>query len=434
MKIKKSFSMILSTVMVLSMAGCGKTLPSSDISSLLSSGESTSSGESAQELVPEEGASLLFRANSGELAFGQAVAEKFKEKYGVEVTVEEGTGLDDYQKIVLEGPSGTGPDVFMLSHDYAAEGQQAGLFLELDSKIANKLKDKVNPVAMKTVTLGEQVFGVPVSIETSVLFYNKQLVTGDPASSFEQLLEESESFNDSAENKFWFLDDIVSGGSAMYPMLSAYGWNLFGEDGTDENNPGFDTPEFVKGLEVLQAYHELMPINSANLIDSSLLLDQFIEGKAAYLLSGPWYISQIREAGIDFGITSLPTYDGKQEKPFAFVKNAHVSAYTKYPIAAQLFAEYLVSDESAALLYSTCSKITSLTDLSSVDGLSDDEVLLSIVDAFGNSTPMPSAKRISYYWTIAGNIGPSVFDGKLTPEEAAQQAMEQWNASVQSES
>ena len=249
MKIKKSFSMILSTVMVLSMAGCGKTLPSSDISSLLSSGESTSSGESAQELVPEEGASLLFRANSGELAFGQAVAEKFKEKYGVEVTVEEGTGLDDYQKIVLEGPSGTGPDVFMLSHDYAAEGQQAGLFLELDSKIANKLKDKVNPVAMKTVTLGEQVFGVPVSIETSVLFYNKQLVTGDPASSFEQLLEESESFNDSAENKFWFLDDIVSGGSAMYPMLSAYGWNLFGEDGTDENNPGFDTPEFVKNTD-----------------------------------------------------------------------------------------------------------------------------------------------------------------------------------------
>ena len=46
---------------------------------------------------------------------------------------------------------------------------------------------------------------------------------------------------------------------------------------------------------------------------------------------------------------------------------------------------------------------------------------------------MPSAKRISYYWTISGNIGPAVFDQKLTPAEAAKKAQDDWNAFLQTE-
>ncbi|WP_162129413.1 extracellular solute-binding protein, partial [Rhodanobacter denitrificans] len=72
---------------------------------------------------------------------------------------------------------------------------------------------------MKTVTVDDGVYGVPVSIETYVMFYNKKLVSGDPASSFEQLLKKAKSFNNAAQNKFWFLSN-VSEGATMFPMLS----------------------------------------------------------------------------------------------------------------------------------------------------------------------------------------------------------------------
>lgn len=374
--------------------------------------------------TPEEGAALRFRTNDKE--FGEAAAVLFKEKYGVAVTVEQG-GAYDFTKGVLEGVSGQGPDVFMSPHDKTLEGIQAGIFLEIDSEIVDNLKTEISDVAMKTVTVDNKVFGIPISIETYVMFYNKTLVTGEPVSSFEQLKEEALTFNNQNENKFIYLSDVTTG-SPIYPMLSTYGFRLFGEDGTDDNNPGFDTPEFEKGLEVLADYHSIMPIPSGDLANPDFFTTQFIEGRTAYILGGPWNVKAFREAGIDFGVTKIVTYDGNQQKPFAFVQNAHVSAYSKYPIAAQLFAEFLVSKECAELLYTKAFKITTRADSETIEGLKDDADLVAITKAFEESIPMPSAKRISYYWSISGNIGPAVFDQKLTPAEGAKKAQEDWNA------
>ncbi len=389
----------------------------------------TGTADEETVLTPEDGAVLKFR--SGDKEFADAAAEKFREVYGVEVNTEEG-GAYDFNKGVLEGATGEGPDVFMSPHDKTLEGIQAGIFLELEPSVVKKLKSEVSDVAMNTVTVGDKVYGVPVSIETYVMFYNKALVTGEPASAFEELKEEALEFNNEKENKFWFLTDVTTG-SPLYPILSTYGFRLFGENGTDEDNPGFDTPEFEKGLEVLADYRSIMPISSGDLANTDFLANQFIEGKTAYLIGGPWNIKTFREAGVDFGITKLVTYDGQQQTPFAFVQNAHVSAYTKFPKAAQLFAEFLVSGEGAELLYTKASKITSRADAGEVEGLKEDKDLIDITKAFNESTPMPSAKRISYYWTISANIGPAVFDKKMTPKEGAEKAVNDWNAFLQTE-
>lgn len=379
--------------------------------------------------LPEEGAVLRFRTSDKE--FGQSVAALFKEKYNVTVNVEEG-GAYDFTKGVLEGVAGEGPDVFMSPHDKTLEGIQAGIFLELDSKLVKRLESEISEVAMKTVTVENKVYGVPVSIETNVMFYNKAIVMGEPVSSFEELKEEASKFNDPKENKFIYLSDVTTG-SPIFPMLSTYGFRLFGEDGTDDENPGFDKKEFEKGLEVLADYHNIMPISSGDLGNPDFLVTQFIDGKTAYMLGGPWNVKGLREAGVDFGVTKLVTYDGNQQKPFAFVQNAHVSAYAKYPNAAQIFVEFLVSKDCAELLYTKAFKITSRADTEEIKGLKDDSQLLAITKAFKESIPMPSARRISYYWTISGNIGPAVFDQKITPAEAAIKAQEDWKAFLQTE-
>ncbi len=389
----------------------------------------TKAAGTEEVLTPEEGAVLKFRC--GDKEFADAVAEEFREAYGVEVNTEEG-GAYDFNKGVLEGAAGEGPDVFMSPHDKTLEGIQAGIFLELEPSLVEKLKSEVNDVAMNTVTVEDKVYGVPVSVETYVMFYNKALVTGEPAATFEELKEEALAFNDEKENKFWFLTDVTTG-SPLYPILSTYGFRLFGESGTDEDNPGFDRPEFEKGLEVLADYKSIMPISSGDLANTDFLANQFIEGKTAYLIGGPWDIKTFREAGVDFGITKLVTYDGHQQMPFAFVQNAHVSAYTKYPKAAQLFAEFLVSREGAEALYTKPFKITSRADAQEIEGLKEDKDLIDITEAFNESIPMPSAKRISYYWTISANIGPAVFDKKLTPKEGAKKAVDDWNAFLQAE-
>ena len=422
------------TVLAIGLAGCGQLPQDTSAANTNTKEESKSVSSSLSKsddgkLEPEEGASLRFR--TGDEEFGNAVAKLFEEKYKVPVKVEEGNSLD-FTKDVMEAASGEGPDVFMSPHDKTLEGIQAGIFTELDPSLVESLESDISDVAMKTVTVDDKVYGVPVSIETNVMFYNKSVVKDKPASTFDELKKEAEEFNNQKENKFIYLSDVTTG-SPIYPMLGTYGFRLFGENRTDEDHPGFDTPEFEKGLEVLADYHNIMPISSGDLSNADFLTNQFTEGKTGYLLGGPWNVKTFREAGVDFGVTNLVTYDGHEQKPFAFVQNAHVSAYTKYPKTAQLFAEFLVSPESAELLYSKAFKITSRSDITSVDGLKEDKELTAIAKAFEKSIPMPSAQRISAYWTITSNIGPAVFDQQMTPKEGAKKAQEDWDAFLQTE-
>ena len=294
------------------------------------------------------------------------------------------------------------------------------------------MNERVNEVGMKTVTSQNKVYGVPVSLETSCLFYNKDIVGEQPATTLEEILTKAKDYNDPINNNFYFLMTIGDG-YKIYPMLSAYGFQLFGEDGNNADNPGFDTEEFEKGLDLVGSLKEIMPVASIDLGNVSFLRSQFSEGKIAYEISGPWDITTFKDSGVNFGVTVLPTFNGEALTPFAGVQNAHVSAFTKYPIAAQLFAEYLISDESAGIMYQLANKITTLKDVSNIEGLSEDELIKPFVEQFANSYPMPSVSRISYYWSISASICQAVFDGQLTPAEGRKKAVEDWNTLLTTE-
>jgi len=451
---RKLLSILLIVSVLLAMGGCKREIPVEEEETTVAAGETsdttteetkdtaaneatettkaTDTATAAPEvtaLVPEEGAKLVFW--TGDVEFGEAVAAAFEEEYGVPVTVEE-VGLGAIDKIALGGPAGTGADVFMSPHDSFQHGLEAGLFLELEDNIASYIKERVNEVGIKTVSSGDKMYGVPISLETVCLFYNKDIVGDQPAATLEEIIDQAKSYNDPGNNIFYFLMTIGDG-YKIYPMLSAHGFQLFGENGADADHPGFDTDEFEKGLELIASLKEIMPITSVDLGNISFLRTQFSEGKTAYEISGPWDIKTFKDSGVNFGVTVLPTYNGKALTPFAGVQNAHVSSYTEYQIAAQLFAQYLVSDQSAALLYQLANDITTLKDVSKVEGLSEDVTMKPFVAQFANSYPMPSVSRISYFWTIAAQTCSAVFDGQLTPAEGRAKAVEDWNTLLTTE-
>lgn len=423
---RRLIACVLAGVMAAATAACGREIPVDE-----STGEESEATEQNDgKLEPEDGAKLIFWTMDTE--YGEAAAQRFEELSGVEVQIE-AIGLDGIEKIMLDGPSGNGADLFMVAHDQFQVGYTAGVYKELDTQISNKLQEEISDVALKTVERDGKLYGVPVSIETNALFFNKDLVE-DPANEFEQMMEEALDYNKPPQNKFWFLMS-PSGGYAVYPFLTSFGFELFGAAGTDDENPGFDTPEYLEGLKFLAELKKYMPISSEDLRGEAVaFVDQnFIDGNTAYYPSGPWTVKALEDAGVNFGVSKLPTVQGNVMKPFAGVQNLHVSAYSEYPKAAQLFAEFLVSEEGASLLYEKAGKITSRADVSEVEGLSDDENMKVFVEQFQDAVPMPAAKRISYYWTISENVFGAVFDGKITPEEGAKKAQEDFEALVESE-
>lgn len=422
---KQVISMMLAGMMLLSMlGGCGKKeIPV----------EEETNKESTKELAPEEDAKLKFWVGGGKLEYGQAVAEAFEEEYGVPVEVEE-AGIDIVNKMTLDGPSGNGADVFMAPHDAYLTAKDSGILLELDEKVEDEVRDVVSDIAVKTVETDDKLYGVPVSIECYALLYNKDLVKGEPATTMEQIIEEAKEFNNPSENKFWFLN-VVTEGYNVFPFLSVDGFMPFGQDGKNNDDPGFGTPEFLKALERVRDLHKLIPINADDLkIETITQLEQnFMEGRTAYYPIGPWLIKTLKEQNVNFGVTTLPTMDGKQMKTMAGVQNAYVSAYSDYPQAAQLFAQYLVSEKGAELLYEKAYNVTARKNADDVKGLKDDEALKVYVEAFQDAVPMPQVKRISYYWTTMQGVLNAVFDGKMTPEEGAAKAQSDFDALVASE-
>lgn len=432
MKSKRFLSILLIMAMVISLTGCKKEIPVEETTVTEGSNTEASDNESesaSTEIVPEEDAKLLFW--TGDPDYGEAIAKKFEEKYGIPVTVED-VGLDAIDKLSLNGPAGTGPDVVTSPQDFFQHAVEQGLFLDLDESIVNDLKERVNEVGVETVTSDGKVYGVPVSIETMCLFYNKDIVGDKPATTLEEILDKAKDFNDPDNNKFYFLGRIGDS-YKMYPFLSAFGFRIFGQDGTDEDNPGFDTDEFEKGLELIKKLSEIMPMSSTDLSNESFLRSSFSEGKLAYMFSGPWDVTEFKESGVNFGVSVLPTYNGKPLTSFAGVQNAHVSAFTKYPNAAQLLAQFLVSDEGVEILYKVSNKITTLKDVSKVPGLEDDENYKAFTQQFTNTIPMPSSSRISYFWTIGATTAAAVFDGKITPAEGRKKAVDDWNTMLSTE-
>lgn len=409
---------IISIVLVLSVigtfSGCKKELPQQDAAEI--------TAETVAELEPEDGASLVLW--TGDKDYGEAVAKAFEEKYGVPVTVEE-EGMGTVDKIALSGPSGEGADVYVTASDNFQKGLSSGVFMELCDAVSKDVKERVSDTGVNAVSSDGKMYGVPISIEVNCMYYNKDLVD-TPAATLEEIMEKAQQQNDPANNKFYFLCTIGDG-YYEFPFLSAGGFQLFGENGDDADNPGFDTEEYEKGLELIAALHDTMPISSTDLNNKSSVKTAFMEGNAAYYISGPWDVTQVKESGVNFGITTLPTYDGKALTPFAGMNCAFVSPYTDYPQAAQLFADFLISDEGASILYQY-DGITSISDISNVTGLSEDEYLTPFVKQFETSVPMPSITEVSYYWSIASDINRAVFDGDLTPQEGQEKSIEEWKA------
>jgi arabinogalactan oligomer/maltooligosaccharide transport system substrate-binding protein len=155
---KRMLSILFVILLVLSFSGCMKEIPIDDTTVITDkkTNENTAkdattkdattkdtpdSSQNTQpedtDLVPEEGAKLTYW--TGDVEFGEAVAKKFEEKYGVPVSVEE-VGLGAIDKIALSGPAGTGADVFMSPHDSFQHGVASGLFLELEEPVVANIK------------------------------------------------------------------------------------------------------------------------------------------------------------------------------------------------------------------------------------------------------------------------------------------------------
>ena len=311
---------------------------------------------------------------------------------------------DSSTQIALDGPAGVGPDLFAAPHDRLGSLVADGHIAAVDS---GAVQGKVLDGCLKAVTYEGKVWGYPVSTETYGLFYNKDLCP-DPPKTWNDLIAFCKDFNANNAGKYGFVMDV---GNAYYTILFTSSQNnmLFGPAGTDTENTLINSPASVAGMQEFHKLHEALPVASADL-QTGQVDGLFQGGQAAMHITGPWNFKNFKDAGLNFGVTSLPALTGNSTPAMSFsgTRCMFVSNYSPNKEAAEKFAQFLISPEIQGLRYDITGALPSI-DIAV--GGEYGEYATGMLQQMKYAYPMPSIPEMGKYWDAMNSASANIWNG-----------------------
>lgn len=352
----------------------------------------------SQEIFPEDGAKLTIWADHGaSTQFMKYAAEQFNQqnKYKVEFTFRSLAPIDTATRLIQDGGTTAVGDVVEIEHDTLGRLVVAGGVME-NLISAERVEKKFIPSAAAAAKINKKTYGFPVSFATIVMFYNKDLLPKAP-DSFEQLIGFSKEFNKPGKQQYGLLWDVQSYyDSRMF--LAMEGGYEFGDNGTNANDLGIANKGAVAGLSSMIKLKAANEANSADIKDPQVRRGLFQEGKVAAIIDGPWALSGYEKSGINLGVAPIPTLDGHHPRTFSTVRLAVVSAFTEYPRAAQLFADFVSSEEMAKKRFEMTGAIPPIETTMNEVSVNATALTKAMIAQGFYSDAMPSIPEMGYIW------------------------------------
>lgn len=404
---KKTIAIFTALLMVVfTMTACGGTTPATSTSQAAADTTSAAATDTTPAADAGSGEAVelvVWESTNGPDEFIRQAGAKFTEqnpnvtiKF---VNIEMG---DAAGQIALDGPAGVGPDLFAAPHDKLGELVVGGHVLPTVN--AGAVSSAVLGACSQALTYDGTMYGYPVSAETYVLFYNKDLIPeADVPTTWDGVIEFSKGFN--SGDKYGFVMDVAN---AYYTILftTADGNRLFGPSGDDATNTYLNNAASVKGMQSFVDLRSVLNVDAADL-STSFCDAAFAGGMAAMYVTGPWNIAPFTEAGINFGTTTLPSLPGMNTPASSFsgTRAMFVSAYSNHPEEAAAFGEFLISEEMQKLRFDITGAFPS------IDVTVDSPYVPGIIGQLDNAFPMPSIPQMSKFWDSAGAACSNIWNG-----------------------
>lgn len=411
---KKAISLLLSAALALGMlTGCGQT-PSSV-------------PQSGSAAAPGSETATIKIWHDGDEAIMQTIADTVNSRLSgdnITVTFEKKTGLSDQLKL-YGSDAANGPDMYFYAHD------SLGTFVAMDilaslSEVAGAdvLADAL-PMTVEAGRIdGEQYF-LPVYFETLVFLYNKALWQGDIPTTTEDLYAYMQANTDTAAGTY----AVVNQHSTAYnvsPFINGFGGYILNEEG----QPGLNDPKTIEGVEYNKKFAALQADGDYNTVTTL-----FNEGKAAAIIGGPWLVSGIRDAGIDFGVASLSDMtlpNGNPLAPYAGVQGVGVlkTGADAHPEAIGKVLAALATPEVGVALAKSSGCAPANSKAYEDPEVAADELIVAIQKTAGTAQPMPNIPEMGVLWGPAESFlvavnksGEDVATAAETAQQAALQAI-----------
>jgi maltose-binding protein MalE len=238
-------------------------------------------------------------------------------------------------------PQGVGPDIIIWDNNHIGELAQEGMIQPLDGVAGIDqvyLTDNFVNVGRRAVTYNRKIYGLPQSLFTVALLYNKALVSAaDLPQTTTALREQMQTYRAAHPGKYYAVWNVEDGYSDAFLFYGA------GAQYVDEQGHiGFNTPEAVATARYIHSLQELLPMNG----DYNTAEALFLEGNTPLLVDSPWFMVNAANAQIDAGVARLPMVDfGKTgpARPFVAVTALMLEKGSAHPTEAVELMKYFAA-------------------------------------------------------------------------------------------
>ena len=386
------------------------------VSALTLAGCSTGSGGDDSSSGGDSGGTLTVWVDAERVDALQGAADAYQEKTGVTVKLV-GKSVDDMKDdFIQQVPTGKGPDVVMGAHDWLGELSTNGVVAPIE--LGDSSEDYL-PVALQAATYEGTVYMLPYAVENIAVLRNADLVP-EPATSFDDMV-----------SKGTFVVEQGAEGNPyhLYPFQTAFGAPVFGTD----DSGSYDPTDLQLGSEGGFAFADWLGAQGAagtlnTDIDGEIAKQQFLDGTAAFWLTGPWNVGAATEAGINVEIDPIPSPTGETASPFAGVKGFFVSAESKNKVAANDFlVNYLGTEDVQLELFKAGNVLPALT--AAADTAASDPIIAGFQSVGADAVPMPAIPAMGAVWQFWGVAEAAIINGE-DPQATWQKLVDDVTAAI----
>lgn len=416
---KKALALILTFVMMLSLAACGGGNDGKEPDNSGSSTPNTDAANAGGDSKEVQDVTLKIWTASEELDLMKKMGESFAAahpEYNLTFDISE-MGIDE-ANANLKTDADSAADIFQLASGGIPEMTQKGLLLPIGYDEAGLRS--LYPEGAISAVCGDDglIYAVPFTPNTFFMYYNKSMFTEDEVKSVETMLAK-----DLGEGVYNFSFQ-VAGSWYLESFFYAAGCTMFGENGKDPSSMDWNN---ANGLAAGKYMIDL--VNNPKYLENKdgIAMNMLREGKLAAHCDGTWNAGPVQEAlGENYAAAPLPTIniDGKdcQLRNFADYKTYAVKSSTAYPLAAQQFAEWICNEENQLARYEDQGVPPCISSLA--DQLSDDVALAALLAQSEFAVAQPNIPQINEYWTPATALGEGIYNKEIT-EDNLQEKLDQ---------
>jgi arabinogalactan oligomer/maltooligosaccharide transport system substrate-binding protein len=191
----------------------------------------------------------------------------------------------------------------------------------------------------------------------------------------------------------------------MYPFFSGLGGYIFGTNkagNLDPSDIGVANRTFLRNATLIDKWNKEGLIRSQVQWDTAR--DLFTKGQVAYYVTGPWFVSDVKKAGVRYRISAFPPIvPGQKATPFLGVQGFMVTKFSAAhgveSLAKDLVASYMMRPAPQLALASANGRFPA--NLVAGKQVKDAD-LRAFGAASAGGVPMPNIPAMNSVW---GDLG-----------------------------